>query len=305
MWHRSAIVVLSVVVAAGVVVAQGQEEEANVAGNAQVCKNTGKFTSTCNPFGAAAVAHSVDNTCGMTGDATSAGDKAQDSQKNDLCAKGPARMITIKDLTALQKAVDATGVDYGGEHGTKPHAGPPADRSTLFTKLPSGSAKEGDLVSFIGYIAEAKPGSSETVDCHCAVPDAIDVHIAVADHLLTLPEAPATATAAEKQKATSDRDALLCTNSFVVETIPHKRPAALELTAIDPIRAKKSIVKITGPLFFDGSHRPCQGSIPGTGDPSRITVFEIHPVYDIEVCSQTTMAQCTSTSTNWKSVVHQ
>ncbi|HXX22665.1 MAG TPA: hypothetical protein VEO19_05895 [Terriglobia bacterium] len=289
MRHHFAVALLSVMTVAFAPLAQGQE---NMGARApgQVCRNTGKFDSACNPFGSAAVPHAIDNTCAITGDATTPGDKAQDTLKNNLCVQGPARVLTIQDLTALQKAVDATGVPYGNEHEAR-GGGPPADRSTLFTKLPAGSAKEGDLVSFIGYIAEAKPGSSETVDCHCETPDAIDVHIAMADHLLTL-----TGTTAQK-------DAQLCTNSFVVETIPHKRPAALELTAIQPLRQKKAIVRITGPLLFDASHKPCNGTTPGEGDPSRVTVFEIHPVYNIEVCSQSTMSQCSASSNNWKSVL--
>jgi len=260
---------------------------------APVCKKTGKFDSTCNPFGKATVPHTVDDTCAITGDATSPGDKAQDKQKNNLCATGTPTVITIKDLTALQKDVDDTGVNYGNEH-VHNGAGPPADRSTLFTKIPAGSPHEGDLVSFIGFIAEAKPGSVETVDCHCTAADAIDVHIALSDHDLNI----------TPQTATAVKDPLLCANSFVAETIPHKRPLALELTAIDPLHTKKSIVKVTGQLLFDASHKPCVGGKAGSGDPSRVTVFEIHPVYDIEVCSGTTTAECTATSKNWKSVLN-
>jgi len=277
------------------------QEPRNESAKAQVCKNTGKFESSCNPFSKAAVAHAVDNTCAITGDATTDGDKAQDRLKNNLCANGSARAITMKELTALQNSVDATGVNYGNEHEGK-GGGPPADRSTLFTKLPAGSAKEGDLVSFVGYIVEVQPGSSETVDCHCTETDAIDVHIAVADHLLDLQTAPANATKEQKHEITVKNDAQLCTNSLVVETIPHKRPAALEQQAIEPLRDKK-IVKITGPLLFDASHKPCHGTTPGTGDPARVTVFEIHPVYDIAVCSQSAMTQCTADSNNWKSVL--
>lgn len=283
--------------------ALGQEPTSNYAkAKPQVCKNTGKFESSCNPFGNAAVAHAIDNTCAIIGDATTDGDKAQDRLKNNLCASGPVRAISIQELTALQSAVDATGVNYGNEHEGGHDGGPPADRSTLFTKLPAGSVQEGDLVSFVGYIAEVKPGSSETVDCHCTETDEIDVHIAVADHPLNLQAEPANATKEQKHEITVKNDAQLCTNAFVVETIPHKRPAALEQAAIEPLRGK-TIVKITGPLLFDASHKPCNGTTPGSGDPARVTVFEIHPVYDIEVCSDRAMGQCTANSNNWKSVL--
>src|SRR6266567_1727160 len=264
------------------------------------CTLHGHFPTTCNPYGSASKPHAIDKTCGLTGDATSAGDQAQDKQKNDLCAKGTAQPVTVDDLKTLQQAVDKSGVDYGSTHSKPPHAGPPADRSSLFTKLPSGSAKEGDLVSFVGLIVEAKPGSSETVNCHCADPLSIDVHMALADHPLNLQKAPSTATKAEKHAITVKNDADLCTNAFVAETTPHLRPASLELTAIEPLVGSK-IVKVTGPLLFDGSHRPCKGSTPGSGDPSRLTVWEIHPVYKIEVCNKSKLDQCTADSGNWQS----
>ena len=107
----------------------------------------------------------------------------------------------------------------------------------------------------------------------------------------------------EEHDVTSNNNAELCTNSIVAETIPHKRPTALELTAIEPLKTSKSIVKVTGQLFFDASHRSCKGTTPGSGDPARVTVYEIHPVYNIEVCSDSDISKCTGSSNNWKSVL--
>jgi hypothetical protein len=49
-------------------------------------------------------------------------------------------------------------------------------------------------------------------------------------------------------------------------------------------------VRITGQLFFDGSHhpKPCSGSLANTGDPVRATSWEIHPIYSIEICREGT-----------------
>jgi len=293
-------VLLSIVTLAYQAYSQTEEGETS-SGSVKACANHGEFETTCNPFGAASVTHAIDNTCGATGDATSNGDQAQDRQKNNLCAKGTPRVVTMSDLNTLQNAVDKSGVDYGSTHTKPPHAGPPTDRSTLFAQLPTGSAREGDLVSFVGFIVEAKKGSSETVNCHCTESPSVDVHIALADHPLNLKEESADASTAQKHAITVGNDSALCTNSFVAETIPHKRPSSLELAAVEPLRNK--IVKVTGPLLFDGSHRPCKGTKPGTGDPARLTVFEIHPVYDIEVCSNNSLAQCRASSNNWTSVV--
>src|SRR5215475_8022548 len=62
----------------------------------QACHNTGPYTTTCNPFGADKKAHAVDKTCGITGDAKSDGDKAQDKQKNNLCASASGSPHEVK-----------------------------------------------------------------------------------------------------------------------------------------------------------------------------------------------------------------
>jgi hypothetical protein len=51
-------------------------------------------------------------------------------------------------------------------------------------------------------------------------------------------------------------------------------------------------VRITGTLLFDAAHRPCQNSIPSAGNPVRISVWEIHPVYAIDVCKFPTLTRC-------------
>jgi hypothetical protein len=48
---------------------------------------------------------------------------------------------------------------------------------------------------------------------------------------------------------------------------------------------------VTGQLFFDASHKPCE-SDTDTVSPKRISGWEIHPVYAIDVCINTTLASC-------------
>jgi hypothetical protein len=45
-------------------------------------------------------------------------------------------------------------------------------------------------------------------------------------------------------------------------------------------------VRVTGQLFFDSSHTPCVNEVPVRGDPSRASVWEIHPIYKFEVCTE-------------------
>ena len=53
----------------------------------------------------------------------------------------------------------------------------------------------------------------------------------------------------------------------------------------------KRPVRVTGPLFYDGiSHKPCAGG--KRPSPQRASVWEIHPLYAIDVCKNKTIASC-------------
>src|SRR5262249_32985067 len=84
--------------------------------------------------------------------------------------------------------------------------------------------------------------------------------------------------------------------STTAEMSPHYRPPdwtpenLLQASAGHPVR-------IQGQLFFDGSHKPCFGG--RRPNPKRASLWEIHPVYSVEVCSQTTIAECQSGTAEW------
>src|SRR4029077_1606963 len=75
--------------------------------------------------------------------------------------------------------------------------------------------------------------------------------------------------------------------SVTAEMSPHFRPDAWEglvnLSITRPVR-------ITGPLFFDSAHQPCRGD--KRPSPNRISVWEIHPVYQFEVCKNKSLSAC-------------
>src|SRR6185295_4882845 len=57
-------------------------------------------------------------------------------------------------------------------------------------------------------------------------------------------------------------------------------------------------LRVTGQMFFDGSHRPCVGE---EGRPRRISVWEIHPVYGIDVCKKKSLTSCrVNVADDWK-----
>jgi hypothetical protein len=297
MQRRTAVMLLCLLAVAAS--AQPNKKKSGNKKGKPTCTPSGSFTPQCNPFGNASRNPHIDSMCGLTGTAKDDGGKAQDRQKNNLCATGTPTELTIQQLKTLQADVDQTDLDYGSTHTKPPHAGPPANREEFFQKEHDRGFGEGDPVTFVGYIVEAKKGGSETVNCNCTDPASIDVHMALATKRIVLKRNAKDDPPEVKKKNTASNNAALCRNSFATETIPHLRPAALELGAISPLVNKK-IVKITGQLFFDASHRPCKGSVAGSGDPARLTVWEIHPVYSIEVCTKTSLAQCTVASSNWQ-----
>jgi hypothetical protein len=77
-------------------------------------------------------------------------------------------------------------------------------------------------------------------------------------------------------------------DSLTAEISPHFRPAAWDRFDVNPktsqiangLPLKGRQVRLTGQLFFDGSHHPCK---VGQCGPARFTVWEIHPIYAIEV----------------------
>src|SRR5947199_7782067 len=88
--------------------------------------------------------------------------------------------------------------------------------------------------------------------------------------------------------------------TITADIIPHHRPAAWDLFDSPDYKTflRTHPVRITGQIFFDGSHVPCinghAGFNPVTNhnDFERLALWEIHPIYAIDVCKHTDKAQC-------------
>ena len=130
---------------------------------------------------------------------------------------------------------------------------------------------EGQQVRLVAFIVHAKysndTSGGETVNCSKNKQENNDIHIALG------------------RKATTEDCA-----TVTAEIIPHYRPTLWELQSLD--RLPHRPVRITGQLFFDASHAPCAGGARGARDPARISLWEIHPVYTIDVCKNKTLAGC-------------
>ena len=49
---------------------------------------------------------------------------------------------------------------------------------------------------------------------------------------------------------------------------------------------RKATRASNGPAYFDSSHFPCSGGQgAGKGNPKRVSLWEIHPIYKFEVCT--------------------
>jgi hypothetical protein len=213
----------------------------------------------------------------------------QNKAKNDFCAEADGGAVTTTDMKNLQDKVQQDPSINFGNSGS--HPGPTTDRAKL---QDLAQLSEGKIVVFSGYVLKARQESAESVNCELGKPpkgtkasskstpaiDALhDIHISLVD----------------SKSITNECE------SIGAEMSPHHRPAEWIQKNVDKVRAKKLQVRVTGQLFFDSSHDlPCVGGNPpahSTGNPLRVALWEIHPIYTFEVCPKGTCA-----SSGWKSL---
>lgn len=204
--------------------------------------------------------HDIDDQCKREGpNSSSAAKKAESSEKNNFCATGTPVVVDVDAFKALQKKVDSKPKGFGkGE-----------DRSELEDLITSNSGKkagEGTLVRFTGYIVEAhysNLGKGESVNCKHGGQEWNDIHIVIAS------------------KPTEKN---MC-RTVTAEMVPHFRPEVFTPDNLDMLEGIK--VRFTGSMFFDSAHTPCRLLADGSfkkASPARISVWEIHPVYALDVC---------------------
>lgn len=229
------------------------------------------------PWKSIAVDRDISQNCGVAGDARGGPGHAQNKMKNNLCATNQPVFLTYHDFRQMQKRADQrrdggeTNFNFGNRQN------PIRDRSKLrnFFETEGGeTVGEGMVVRHVGFLAEARKArigtSGESVNCKLTERDENDIHI---DIVQTPGANPC--------------------RSVTAEMIPHFRPETWTTTNLNRIRDERIPVRVTGHLFFDSSHKPCDGlESPGPGHPLRVSIWEIHPVYRFEVCRRTSLAQC-------------
>jgi hypothetical protein len=235
----------------------------------------------------------IDFLCGNTGCNKGAANDEQNAQKNNLCA--PASRLMPVTLQTFAKLGDAST-----NEPSIPKGEPPPSRVRLrnIIRLDNGATLgEGKTVTFVGFVLDARhsnvdkdnpltKGNGESVQCNLLGCAYNDIHI-------TLAEDP-------NEKA-------MC-KTIVAEIIPHYRPPAWDLFDSPDYAAyfKTHSVKISGQLFFDGSHVPCTKDGKAGFNPARdnakdferLALWEIHPIYAIDVCKHTAKSQCRAADKN-------
>jgi hypothetical protein len=207
------------------------------------------------PFDDIKVHHPIDDTCGPTGKEKTAttAQALQNLAKNNFCASGVPTNIDFDVLHQLQKDADTA---FGGHHAL------PKDRSVLRafpTKV--GPIGEGAVVRLAAFVIEAhisNKSGGESVNCKKSGEENNDIHIVLGEK--SNHEAPC--------------------DSVTAEVSPHFRPDVWDADVLT--QHNEHLYRFTGQLFYDASHVVCVG---GTGpNPQRSSLWEIHPVYAVDIC---------------------
>ena len=216
--------------------------------------------------------------------------QVQNQAKNNFCAKTSPVPITIDTFIRLQQAVNAIPLNKlpRGAPQTLPTAQQRKQIQRLTITGNDGKSLtlgEGTVVVFAAFVNGARHSnvcSGEDVNCKDLGCENNDIHIELSDSALQANEA-----GDPKLK-----DQKLCSRGVVVEISPHFRPAEWENFDSDDYRNDFAThpIRFKGQLFFDASHPPCDPQKPV--EPIRVSIWEIHPVYAIDVCKKNSLADC-------------
>jgi hypothetical protein len=203
---------------------------------------------------------------------------AQSHAKNNFCADTSKVVpVAVSDLRNMQKQAAAKKL-------VMPDI---SDRSKIQVTLNGNPIEEGDVVRLVAWVKDAHLSDcadGEAVNCDTGGSAHNDVHIVLVD------------------PTSGGRDQDEC-SSVTAEMSPHFRPAAW--SQLDKKIPTDNVVRATGPVFFDNAHAPCVGLKKTATDkpPLRSSLFEVHPVYQFEVCTETDPKKCDINSSDgalWK-----
>lgn len=218
------------------------------------------FNQSCtSPSFPAGEATAIDSSCAVQG--SGGKEAAQNTQKNDFCASGDPAPMTFEKLNQLQAQVEnKKNINFGDEGIGTRKAGPTTDRAPL------QQMGEGNLVVLNGFVLIARQEGGESVNCGKNISDDKlnhDIHISLVE------------TADQRDEC----------KSVVAEMSPHHRPSDWTADNVNLLAKTGTPVRATGHLLFDSSHLPCANNGRVRSNPSRSSLWEVHPIYKFEVCT--------------------
>lgn len=233
------------------------------------------FTAGCTPM-FTPLTHPIDSDCGIEGASTADDKKLEAKAKNNFCATGSPARLTFLSFDKLQQLTKSSSFDLGDDR-----SGARKIHTTSDGKL----VGEGDLVTFAGFVIRADTAnrsSGETVNCKKGGVARNDIHIHIAP-------------TASKAKAN------FC-KAVIAEMSPHLRPD--HWTGGNLMLPDDVPIRLTGHLFYDTSHKSAQcPSAAKDKAKARVSSWEIHPVYQVDVCKFTTLQTCDPrNNSKWQSL---
>src|SRR5215813_3504837 len=204
----------------------------------------------------------IDFQCSVAG--SGGAEAQQNAAKNNFCASGDPEVITFEDLKNLQARVNADrSINFGNKNTLERKKGPTIERAPL------KALGEGKLVTLRAFVLIARQEGAESVNCGNTVPENDDLFHDIHISLVASAETPLTNEC----------------SSVVAEMSPHHRPDAWTQANLQKVAKAKALARVTGQLFFDSSHVVCAGNTAVPGNPKRMSLWEIHPIYKFEVCT--------------------
>lgn len=234
------------------------------------------FVPQCDlPYAKIAKKNPTDKSCPPEGTPETQNHAKEYRVKNNLCAPEPSIDVTLADIIAMQKDVENDQRIPIGKRET-----PVPDRSVLknLHTLSNGrKIGEDDRIRLVAFVTGAKPtgtsshpdgSAGEGVNCRQKGAAINDIHIDL-----------------------GSRPATEACDGIVAEMIPHFRPSVWTPTNLNKLRSRP--VRITGQLFLDSRHHLSTCSNPSMGgDPPRISLWEVHPIYAVDVCKSMRLSDC-------------
>src|SRR5215469_16519540 len=222
----------------------------------------GTFSPVCTlPFNGARNP-AADDHCGMQGGSSDPAKQAESKSKNNFCATtNSPEVVTHDQLDALQAKATSANL-----------------KKSIPDRKVVEDMGEGKYVSYIAFVKDAHYSdvtAGEAVNCNIAGNDTNDIHIVLVQD--------------------SGPNVDECT-STTAEMSPHFRPPSWTPENIMKASAGHP-VRVQGHLLYDGSHTPCTAH--SRPNPKRASLWEVHPVYSFDVCSQTTIAECQQSTAEW------